>query len=349
MEAPPPRWIRRLLIWPLPILVLALYLATVPLLLIAAVLVSYRLPGNLRAVRSLGLATTYLVAEAFAEIAALVLWIASGFGWKLRSPAFVTAHYTVLRWTLSMLVGVGRRLFSLEIKASGRDLPVHGHDSEGGAVPLIVMSRHAGPADSLLLLHEILSWRGRRPRIVAKDLLQLDPTLDIYLNRLPNRFISPNPKPGERPIDAIGQLASGMTGLDAFVIFPEGGNFTPGRRLRAIDRLRRDGHHEAAARAAKLRNVLPPRPGGTKAALEAAPCADAVFVAHTGLDSLATIGDLWLSIPVRKTIEMNWHVVVAETIPRSESAQEEMLLRAWEEIDRWIDVQRESDRPLPGR
>lgn len=61
---------------------------------------------------------------------------------------------------------------------------------------VIVLSRHAGPADSFLLLHEVMSWKGRRPRIVAKAALQLDPALDILLNRLPNRFIVQNPPPG---------------------------------------------------------------------------------------------------------------------------------------------------------
>ena len=30
----------------------------------------------------------------------------------------------------------------------------------------------------------------RRPRIVLKDTLQLDPVVDVYLNRLPSSFVS---------------------------------------------------------------------------------------------------------------------------------------------------------------
>ncbi len=61
-------------------------------------------------------------------------------------------------------------------------------------------------------------------------------------------------------------------------------------------------------------------------------------MAHTGLESLATVGDLWLSIPLRKTIEMHWHVVPSETISGCVSDQQEMLFRAWEEIDNWIEA-----------
>ena len=338
----PNRWVRRFLIWPLPVIVVVLYLATVPLLIIAALVVSYHLPGKLRALRALGLATVYLFVEAAALIVGFVLWVASGFGWKLKSPAFVAAHYAVLKLVLRVLVGFGRRLFSLEIRADDEPIPADDHDPTTVEAPLIVMSRHAGPADSFLLLHEVMSWRGRRPRIVAKDLLQLDPTIDLYLNRLPNRFITPNPGRGSGTVEAIGQLAEGMTHQDALVIFPEGGNFTPARRLRAIDRLREGGHQAAAERAEELRNVLPPRPAGSRAAMASASDADAVFVAHTGLDTIATIQDLWFAIPTDKVIHLTWHVVEADVIPRDQAGQEDMLFRAWEAIDQWVEEHRDA-------
>lgn len=330
--------IRRLLLWPLPVIAAVFYLATVPLLAIAALVLSYRLPGKLRALRGLGLATVYLFVEACVMVVGLVLWIASGFGWRLRSDRFLTAHYALLRWALRVLIGGGRRLFSLEIEAGGDEPPVALPGEDPDEVPIVVMSRHAGPADSLLLLNEVMSWRGRRPRIVAKDLLQFDPAFDLLLNRLPNRFISPSGSVGT--VEAIHQLAEGMTSRDAFVIFPEGGNFTEQRRMRAIDRLRTGGHEAAANRAAELRNVLPPRPAGSVAALTAASGADAVFVAHTGLDTIASLGDIWLALPEDNVLRLNWRRIPAEDIPDDDDGKEEMLLLAWEAIDAWIDVHR---------
>ncbi len=334
----PPRWVRRLLLWPIPVVAVFFYVTTVPLLLIAALIVSYRLPGKLRAVRILGLATIYLFVEAAIVVASLALWIVSGFGWKLKAERFVAAHYWMLRQAVRVLVLAARRLFSLEIAADGPDLPSDDGLEHTTEVPLIVMSRHAGPADSLLLLHQVMSWRGRRPRIVAKDLLQFDPALDIMLNRLPNRFITPNPSRSDDTLIAISELAADMTNLDAFVIFPEGGNFSEQRRLRAIDRLREGGYELAARRATELRNVLPPRPAGTKAALAACPTADAVFVAHTGIDEIATIADLWSAIPQAKTLHINWVVLPSDQIPRTGAGQEEMLYLAWEAIDHWIEM-----------
>ncbi len=334
----PPRWVRRLLLWPLPVVAVFFYVTTVPLLLIAAFVISHRLPGKMRAVRALGLATIYLFVEAAIVVSSLALWIASGFGWKLETDRFVAAHYWMFRQAIQVLVLAARQLFSLEIAADGPDLPSDDGIDQTTEVPLIVMSRHAGPADSLLLLHQVMSWRGRRPRIIAKDLLQFDPALDIMLNRLPNGFIASKPGTSSDTLAAIGDLAAGMTNLDAFVIFPEGGNFSENRRLRAIDRLREGGYELAARRAAELRNVLPPRPAGTKAALAACPTADAVFVAHTGLDEIATIADLWSAIPQEKTLRINWVVLPADQIPRTGAGQEEMLYLAWEAIDHWIET-----------
>ena len=53
-----------------------------------------------------------------------------------------------------------------------------------------MLSRHAGPGDSLLLVHHLLSVYHRRPRVVMKAALQLDPGLDVVGNRVPNVFIS---------------------------------------------------------------------------------------------------------------------------------------------------------------
>ena len=100
------------------------------------------------------------------------------------------------------------------------------------------------------------------------------------------------------------------------MIFPEGGNFTPRRRIRAIESLRRRGHATMAERAEKLQHVLAPKPGGVLAALEAAPAeADILMVAHTGLDHLLTLADLWRALPMDKTITMQWWRIDRDEIP----------------------------------
>ncbi len=335
-----PRWLRRFLIWPLPLVLVWLYLAFVPVLVIVALVLSYRLPGKLRALRSLGLATVYAFVEVAVIVAAFGLWIASGFGWRLGTERFRRAHYRLLGWAIRVLVGAGRRLFVLEIEVrgvtEGPDGPVE-HTPSGLAAsrPVIVMSRHAGPADSILLMYEIVARFGRQPRIVLKETLQWDPAFDILLNRLPSYFVRRGDD-REAVLAGLRELAATMGDRDAFVIFPEGGNFTPRRRERAIAYYEERGRRAEAERARGLVNVLPPRTNGALAALAGCPRAVAVFVAHTGLDDITGLGDLWRAIPDHKVLDMVYAVVPPDRVPSGRDDRVEMLWTAWERIDEWL-------------
>src|SRR3712207_4198495 len=113
-----------------------------------------------------------------------------------------------------------RHVLHVRVNVDGPD-PTAYHDR-----PLIVCCRHAGPGDSFLLVHALTNWYAREPRIVLKDTLQWDPVIDVVLNRLPSRFISPGQaRTGRRPEEEIADLARRLDGNDALVIFPEGGNF----------------------------------------------------------------------------------------------------------------------------
>jgi 1-acyl-sn-glycerol-3-phosphate acyltransferase len=200
-----------------------------------------------------------------------------------------------------------------------------------------VFCRHAGPGDSFLLLHALVNWYAREPRIVLAAALQWDPAIDVVLNRLPNRFLSTGGEAVERQ---IGVLATALDGDDAFVIFPEGGNFTERRRAAGIARLRARGLDEAARRSEAMRHVLPPQPGGVAAALAAAPEADVVWVAHAGLDHLFTIADVWRELPLDTVVRMRWWRVPADEVPQGFEAQVQWLYAWWEQIDAWVDTAR---------
>ncbi|HWM72102.1 MAG TPA: 1-acyl-sn-glycerol-3-phosphate acyltransferase, partial [Nocardioides sp.] len=196
--------------------------------------------------------------------------------------------------------------------------------------------RHAGPGDSFTLIHALMHWYSREPRVVLKNTLAWDPMIDVLLRRIPARFITPNPGAGQDLESQLAELARGLDENDAFVIFPEGGNFTPRRRQRAIDRLRKLGMDRMAERAEAMTNVLAPRPGGFIAALDAAPDADVVLVAHTGLDHLLTVADIWRELPMDKRLVMRWWQVSRADIPSDREGRIDWLFGWWEEIDRWI-------------
>jgi 1-acyl-sn-glycerol-3-phosphate acyltransferase len=332
----PPRPVRRLLD-PLLLVLLLAVVALLPVLAIVATLLSLRLPGRWRGLRLLTLAVVWVVVEWLGVLIAFLLWVVSGFGWRLRSRGFQRAHYWLLRLGLAVIVGTATRVMRLELVTDAQSWTPLDDGVPGSTNAMVVLSRHAGPGDSLLLVHTLMnSDHLREPRIVLKADLQADPLVDVYLNRLPARFIHPNPGPDEHPERAVADLAAGMGSEDALLIFPEGGNFTTRRRSRAIATLRRKAMHREADRAEQLRNLLPPRPGGVRAALAAAPHADVVFVAHTGLDHLVTVRDVWRELPQDKVLQLRWSFVPAADVPREERAQVDWLYAWWADMDAWI-------------
>jgi 1-acyl-sn-glycerol-3-phosphate acyltransferase len=332
----PPRRVRRVT-GPLLIGALVAAVLLLPVLVVVSVLVSVFLPGRWRALRLLCFALVYLALEVAGLVAAAVLWVFSGFGRWLDAAVFRAAHYTVLRLLLDVLMQVAQRLFALRLVTDGDSWSPLDDGLPGSTNAMVVLSRHAGPGDSFLLVHTLMNRDHlRQPRIVLKDVLQLDPLIDVYLNRLPNHFVSTDPAVRYRSEEAIADLARDLGEEDALLIFPEGANFTAQRRTRAIQRLRDRGLLSAVRRAEAMRNLLPPRPGGVVAALHAAPHADVVLVAHTGLEHLSTVRDLWRNLPMDKTLHLRWWFIPAAEVPRDEAQATDWLYQWWETIDAWI-------------
>jgi 1-acyl-sn-glycerol-3-phosphate acyltransferase len=336
---PPPRWARRLLIAPAVLLLTVVVLVTLPGWLVVAAAVSPLLPGRLRALRVLWLVVVGLVLESTVLIVLAWYWTFSGFGLGLRTRLFQSLHYQLVGWYLRVLYREAARVLRLKVEFEGP------HPDAYLDRPLVVCSRHAGPGDSFLLVHALVNWYAREPRIVLAEKLQWAPAIDTVLNRLPNRFIHGHGALLER---RIAELATALDHDDAFVIFPEGGNFTERRRVAAIERLRRRGLEDMARRSEAMRNVLAPRPGGLAAALRAAPDADVVWVAHAGLDQLFTVADVWRHLPLDQTVRMRWWRVPAAEVPRTEEAQIGWLYDWWERIDAWIDDVRRAESPRRG-
>jgi 1-acyl-sn-glycerol-3-phosphate acyltransferase len=308
-------------------------------------------PRRARALRVACLALAWSVGETAALTVMFGLWIASGLGGRLDTEPYQARHYEIMHWFLDLIYRVAQRACGLRVEVAGP-----APEALDGR-PLIVLCRHAGPADSLLLVHHLLSVCGRRPRVVMKATLQLDPSLDVVANRVPNVFVrrartgtgggaaaggDAGPRRADRqPTEQVRRLAAGLERDGALVIFPEGGNWTPLRWRRAIDRLRRGGAAELARRAAAMPNVLPPRTGAALAALAACPDADVIFVAHTGLDRLVSVRDVWRSLAADMEVRARWWRVPSADAPRAagREAQVSWLYDWWERVDGWITAQ----------
>jgi 1-acyl-sn-glycerol-3-phosphate acyltransferase len=341
----PPRWLRRLVIAPVVLAMCLALLVTMPLWLLLATLGAPFGTGRLRLLRVLWVVTVYLAIEAAMLLVLLGLWLAAGAGWKVRTPAFQRAHYVLVGRMLRVLFAQARWALRLRLDVVGPhpDIAAPGR-------PELVLSRHAGPGDSFIVTHALVNWYDREPRIVLKNTLQWDPVVDILLNRLPNRFLSPGgPHPSGMSLeDQIGALATGLDSDDVLLIFPEGGNFTQRRRQRAIERLRRLGLREWAARAERMRHVLAPQPGGVLAALDAAPEAGIVLVGHTGFEQLDSVIDIWRGLPLDRRLTLRWWSVRPDEVPAGREERIAWLFDWWARIDAWIAERNAADRKLPG-
>jgi 1-acyl-sn-glycerol-3-phosphate acyltransferase len=337
----PPVWLRRLLIAPAVLVVCLGLLATMPVWLLIAAICSPFGSGRLRPLRVLWVVAVYLALEALMLIVLFGLWLGSGFGWRMLTPWFQRAHYVLVGWFLAALFRQARSVLRLRIEVIGED-----PDIAAPGRPELIFCRHAGPGDSFIITHALVNWYDREPRIVLKDTLQWDPAIDVVLNRLPNRFLSPASRHpgGVSAEEHIGALATGLDSDDVLLIFPEGGNFTPRRRTRAIERLRRLGLAQWAARAEGLQHVLAPQPGGVLAALDAAPGAGIVLVGHTGFEDLDSVSDIWRGLPLDRHLTMRWWSVSPGEVPSGRDERIAWLYDWWARIDAWIAEQSTRER-----
>ncbi|MEG3614502.1 1-acyl-sn-glycerol-3-phosphate acyltransferase [Isoptericola haloaureus] len=330
----PPRWARRVVLAPL---VVALAVLMVPTTLMFAIVVggvlTWVVPGGLRALRLLWMAAFYVVWDATALLAMFGLWLAAGCGLFTDRPWYRRAHVRLARGMLALFFWQVRWTLRLRIQL---DLPSPGTLPDA---PVVVLSRHAGPGDSFIIVDRLLGLSGRAPAIVLKDTMQWDPAIDVLLNRLPSAFVTPasrrpTGRPGAR--ETVHRIAAGLTVDDALVLFPEGGNITPRRRAERIEALRRAGHETLARQAEDMTEVMAPHVGGFDAAMEGSPDAAVLVVAHTGLERLVTVRDVWRELPMDKTITMRAWLHPAGAVPTAQDARETWLFDQWRTIDDWV-------------
>jgi 1-acyl-sn-glycerol-3-phosphate acyltransferase len=325
----PPKLVRRVVIAPIVLLVELAIVVASPLLALVAALASPLTGGAWRPLRAVGITVAFLARHLATMLACLALWAASGFGLRACSPRMQDAHHALLRWFVS---GVNRwitRVARVELRV--RESDEADELLSSGRRPVIVLSRHAGEGDSLLVLHELLCRHRRRTRVVLHEALQLDPVIDVLGHRLAFRFV--DPRGGDTEVE-IGAMARGIGADGAVLIFPEGGNFSEQRRRRGIERLEAGGHHEEAAWARGMEHVAAPRPGGALAAIEAAPDAGVVFVAHVGIPAGA--GELWRLLRGRQLVELRLWAEQASEIPADRDERIDWLFGCWCRLDRWV-------------
>jgi 1-acyl-sn-glycerol-3-phosphate acyltransferase len=254
---------------------------------------------------------------------------------------WIRSHRAVLTGALGWVLLAARRSLNFQVILAETS-SVATFAEEG---PVLVLARHGGLGDSFALAHLLLSRFDRGVRIVLKDVLQFDPALDIVLNRLGCCFVPASGEDGVK--ERLAALAVDLRSDDALLLFPEGGNWTPRRRLRAIRHLGSIDQPEASRAARLMSNVLPPRPGGVLACLEARSDLRTVIVAHAGLDRIVSVPQVWEQLPL--TVPMTIRIWPALPAPPSHDEQLVWLTTEWAVVNEWIDGHHSAglDQPHP--
>lgn len=270
------------------------------------------------ALRLLAFSWIYLLGEVWAVSA---LAITSPLPQRLKTNLTYRLQDRWAGWNLEAL----RKIFSLDISVEGQEALVPG--------PVIVLSRHVSMVDSLLPARFVARPTGMMLRYVLKRELLVDPALDIAGNRLANVFIDRSSGDiSERT--AIRDLASGLGPRDGILIYPEGTRFSPAK-LKQIKARRSAEKDDLADVTERLQNVLPPRPGGTLALLDATE-ADVVVLTHRGLEGLGRARDVWKGSAVGSRVEVRlWRISRAE-IPKTPAERVDWLYRVWVDVDQWV-------------
>ena len=285
-------------------------------------------PPRFRALRVATFAVLYSVGECACLLACAALWLRAPVPSRRDLAAWERRHVRLLQALLGSLLRGAEALFRFRLRLVSPRGESLDHDR-----PLVVLGRHAGPGASFVLVHVLLRHFGRVPRIVLKRRLRLDPALDVLLTRIGCAFLG-----GSGATETVTRLAAQLQGRDALLIYPEGSDWTPTRHRMAVRRLRLRGLRARANAAAARPHVLPPHPGGTFAALTAAPQAQLAVFMHTGHDELLEAGALWHALPLRRELLMVWWNEERPEVT-DEAGCGRWLDEVWDDIHAWVSEQ----------
>ncbi len=310
--------------------VTAIGVACFPLIVVGAVVADVvRLRVRLPSVRVAAFLMQYALNDSAEILLAPILWIAAGFGTRLAAPPSVRRHERLQAWSIAVLARRAERLLGIRVDLDEQTASA----LEPG--PVIVLCRHVNIVDASLpaLLYQRLGYHTRG--VIMAELLA-DPGFDLIYARTGSVFIARDNGPDARSL--VAGLGNGADSRTALVIFPEGRLFRPDRRQRSLARLR-ERDPDRARRLEGTTHVVPPRPGGVFALLDACPDADVVFMAHSGLDHYPTFRELARSAPFRDPVRVTAWRVAAADVPTGNDKRMAWLDDHWCRVDAWVDAQ----------
>ena len=258
----------------------------------------------------------------------------TGWLWLTRRSGDRPAHYALQRWWARRLMSALRLTCGISVVVENPEALRPG--------PVLLFSRHASLADSLVSAYVTTSVVGLDPRYVLKKELRVDPCLDIVGDRLPNHFLDRGTNDSGPELAALEELVGDLGPTGVGVIFPEGTRANPSKRATALDKVGRNDPVRAA-RLAPMRHLLPPRPSGAAAMVRGNAMADVAVAWHVGFEGLDTFGGILGALarpmpPVRFVIR---RIARSDVPPADEGNMAvftEWLDREWLRLDAEVDA-----------
>jgi 1-acyl-sn-glycerol-3-phosphate acyltransferase len=297
----------------------------VPLLFVAAAIDAGRSLLTRKpwmAVRLLAMGWVYLASQVAVVMVAGVQWLASFLFLGGAAKKRQKWAYTLQTWWVRSIMAAMQGLFGFRFEATNEEVITPG--------PVIVLFRHASIVDNLLP-HAFVSDRsGIHLRWVLKKELLSDPALDIGGNRMPNYFVDRKSDSPETERANIAALAKGLSANEGVLLFPEGTRFSRKKWNYRMDQLAAtDPELYSIMRGHD--HVLPPRAGGVLSLLDEG--MDVVFGAHTGLESMRGIKEIWTIAPVGRVVRLDFRRVPVAAIPMDKGERVRWLHEEWARVD----------------
>ncbi|MDQ1748776.1 MAG: hypothetical protein QOD07_3039 [Frankiaceae bacterium] len=311
---------RRLLTIPLVVALHVVLVVTAPLTAAVAAVVGLAVRST-RPVRSVILVASYSALElvTLVRIAGL-----------RRRGAAEDEWQDLMRWVAASGETTLRRVLGIRTEIEpGSPSP----STVAAADGLVVLARHAGPGDTLLIAWLLVVHYRLRLQIVLKRLLRVVPAIDLAGDALPFCFVGARRRAARA---GIARLAGELSRGDALLLFPEGGNFSRKRWHRSFDALARMGALDRVRRLRRNRHTLPPHVAGVVAAVTAAPRASVLLLAHSGLGPAGEARPWW-RLPLRHRVVIRTLLVEPEDVPRDPDAVPAWLDEMWTRVDTWVD------------
>ena len=312
--------LRRVVTVPLVAAAMVCVLALGPLLLVVTALAGLAVRST-RPARSVAVAMAY----AFVELRTLVKLATDEVDGDQLMREFLTAMYAA-----------ARRILDIEVVLDPASVTP---DVLPRDEPLIVLSRHYGPGDSVLVAWLLTIQYRLQVRVVLKAILRYEPVLDYAGQRGCLCFLAR----GGRARQQIRDLAASLSGGQALLLFPEGANFSWPRWRAAIAELRSTGRIRAASRALRQSHTLPPHTGVVTAAVTGAPNATVLVLTHNGFcpDGRARP---WWQLPIHRRLLVRTALAPSDQLLQPAQLRA-WLERTWTQVDAW--VAGHTDQPAP--